>query len=51
MSFRVLFTNFLTPGLTCELCNPLDDWLESAGLTNHPAGHVIRGLTQELKIW
>ena len=25
---RALFTSFLTPGLTLELYNPLDDWLD-----------------------
>ena len=46
-----LFTNFLTPVLTREFCNPLDNWLESISPTNHPADYKIRGLTQELKSW
>ena len=48
---RPLFTKFLTPGLTRELCNQRNDWLESTSSTNHPADYIIRGLTQELKIW
>ena len=40
-----LFTKLLTPGLTWELCNPLDDWLESICLANHHlADYIIRGL-------
>ena len=46
-----LFTKLLTPGLTCELCNPFDDWLESISPTNHAADYLIRELIQELKIW
>ena len=44
-----LFTKFLTPGLTCEINNPLDDWLESISSTNHPTGYIIRRITRELK--
>ena len=44
--FRPLFTKFLTPALTCELDNQLDEWLES---TSHPADYLIRWLTLELK--
>ena len=40
---RPLFTKFLTPGLTCELDNPLNDWLESTSPTNYPVGYVIGG--------
>ena len=50
-SLRALFTNFLTPGLTCEFCNLLDDWLESTSPINHPVDYKIRGLTRELKSW
>ena len=32
-TLRPLFTKLLTPGLTCELCNPFDDWLESISPT------------------
>ena len=49
-ALRALFTNLLILWLTCELCNPLDDWLESTSPTNHPAGYIIRGVTRELKI-
>ena len=49
--FRTLFNKFLTPGLTCELCNPFDDWLKSISPTNHPVGCISRCLTRELKIW
>ena len=42
---RALFTNFLTPGLTREFCNPLDDWLDWLIPTNHQAGYLIRKLT------
>ena len=48
---RPLFTKLLTPGLTCELCNSFDDWLELVSPTNHSADYIICGLTQELKIW
>ena len=50
-TLRALFTNFLTPGLTYKLDNPLDDWLESNSPTNHPAGYIIHGFIQELKNW
>ena len=43
-----LFTNFLTPGLTREVGNPLDDWLIT---THHRAGYLIPRLIRELKIW
>ena len=43
-----LVTKFLTFPLTCELDNPLDDWLESTGPNNHPADFLIQGLTREL---
>ena len=46
-----LFTKFLTPGLTCEFCNPLGNWLNWWILTNHQAEYKIRGLTRELKSW
>ena len=48
---RALFTNFLTPVLTREFCNPLDDWLESTSPTNNPADYKIRVLTSESKNW
>ena len=48
---RALFTNFLTPVLAREFCNPLDYWLESTSPTNHPLNCIIQGLTWELKIW
>ena len=48
---RLLFTKLLIPELTCELCNPFDDWLESTSPTNHREDYVIRVLTQELKFW
>ena len=48
---RPLFTKHLTPGLTCGLCNPFNDWLESTNPTNHPADYIILGLTWELKTW
>ena len=44
-----LFTKLLTPGLTCELCNPFDDWLEPTSPTNHLADYIICVLTRELK--
>ena len=50
-TFRALFTNFLAPGLTRELCSTLDDWLESTSPTNHPAVYVIRELIREFKSW
>ena len=50
-TLRALFTNFLTPRLTYELDNPLDDWLELISPTNHPAGYIIPCLIRELKIW
>ena len=49
-SLRAFFTNFLKPSLTCKLGNPLDDWVKSTSLTNHPAGYIIRALTRALKI-
>ena len=48
---RTLFTKFLTPGLTHELCNPLDDWLDWLISTSHQADYIIRRLTRELKVW
>ena len=45
-----LFTKFLTPGIAYELCNRVDDWLESTSPTNHIAGFIIRGLSRLLKI-
>ena len=51
MMNKALFTKLITPGLTCELCNPFDDWLESISPTNHPADYIICGLTREFKIW
>ena len=50
-SLKALFTNFLTPKLTLELCNPLDCWLDWLILTNHQANHKYCGLTLELKSW
>ena len=51
-SLRALFTKILTPGLTSELVNLLDDWFESASLTNHsnvlPNSQVN---TEVEKIW
>ena len=44
-----LFTKLLTPGLTCELCNPFDDWLELVCLANNRADNIIFGLNRELK--
>ena len=49
-TLRALFTKLLTPGLTREFCNPLDDWLESTRPTNDPEGYLTRGLNWELKI-
>ena len=46
---RPLFTKHLNPGLICELCNPFYDWVETISSTNHPAGHIICRLIQELK--
>ena len=51
VSLGALFTKFLTPGLTRQLCNTLDVWLKSTSPTNHPAVYTIRGLTRELKSW
>ena len=51
IKLKPLFTKLLTPGLTCELCNPFDDWLESTCQTNHPEDYIICGLTRELKVW
>ena len=48
---RALFTEFLTSGLTRELDNPLDDWLNWLIPTNHQGDYKIRGLTQELRSW
>ena len=48
---KLLVTKFLTSGLTCKLYNPLDDWLQSTGPTNHSADYKIHGLTEELKRW
>ena len=50
-TLRTLFTNFLSPGLTCDLCNTLHDWLKPTSATNHPAGYIIGELTRELKSW
>ena len=50
-SLRALFTKFLTPSLSNEFCNPLDDWLDWLIPTNHQADYKIRRLTQELKSW
>ena len=47
---KSLFTKFLTPELTCKLCNTFDDWLKSNSATNHSAGYIIIGLTRELKV-
>ena len=46
-----LFTKLLTPGLTCELCNLFDDWLESTSPTNHPADCIIYRLIRKSKSW
>ena len=51
ITLRPLFTKFLNPGLTCKLCNKLDDWLQSTNFTNNPAGYIIHGLNRELKNW
>ena len=48
---RPVFPKFLIHGLTCELDNPHDDYLESSNSSNHSVGYLIRGLNQELKIW
>ena len=50
VALRSLFTKLFTAGLTCEICNVLDYWLESTSPTNHLADYLICGLTQELKI-
>ena len=50
-SLRALFTKFLTPELTHELCNPLNDWLDWWIPTNHRTDYTIRGSTRELKVW
>ena len=50
-SHRPLFTKLLTLGLTCKICNPFDDWLESTSTTNHPTDYIIGKLTQKLKLW
>ena len=47
---RALFTKFSTLGLMREICNPLDDWLESSSTTNHPVGYIIRRLTRVKKL-
>ena len=39
---RPLYTKLLTPELTIELDNLLNDWLESTSPTSHPAGYIIR---------
>ena len=49
VTLRALFTKFLTPGLTHEFYNPLDDWLSWLIPANHQADNKIRGLTQQLK--
>ena len=50
-TLRPLFTKFLILRLTFELDNLRNDWLESAGPINHPAGYLIHELTPELKFW
>ena len=50
LSIRSLF-QLVTPGLTCKLFNPFYDWLERTSSINQPVSCIIRGLTQELKIW
>ena len=40
-TLKSLFIKFLTPVLTCELKNSLDDWLKSTSPTNHAAGYQI----------
>ena len=39
-----LFTKLLTLRLTCDLCNPFDDWYESTIRTNHLADYISRRL-------
>ena len=46
-----LFTKFSIPGLTLELNNPPNDWLDWSTRTNHQAGYLIHLLTAELKIY
>ena len=48
---RALFTKFLTPVLTREFCNPLDDWLDWLIPANHQVDYKICELTPELKSW
>ena len=44
------FIKFLTPGLTREFCNPLDDLLNWLISINHQADYKIRGLIRSM-IW
>ena len=48
---RTLFTKFLTPRLTQELCYPLDDWLDWLIPANHRTDYIIRRLIRELNVW
>ena len=48
---RPLFTKLLTPGLTHELCNSQDDWLDCLILANHWIYYIIRRLTRQLRVW
>ena len=41
----------LSPGLTHELCNPLNVWLGWLIPTNHRTDNIISQLTQEIKVW
>ena len=43
-TFKPLFTEFLTLGLTWELDNPLYEWFESTSPTNHPDSWVNLGV-------
>ena len=49
-SLKVLFTKFLTSGLTHESDNSLNDWLDWLIPTNYRAGYLTHRLIPELKI-
>ena len=50
-SHWALIIKFLTPGLTHELRNPVNNWLDWLIRTNHRKNYIICMLTRELKVW
>ena len=50
LTLRALFTKFLVPRLTRELCDQLDDWLDLLIPPNHRTDYITRRLAWLLKV-